>query len=335
MDEPDPRYTTYKQRNPVGSYIRTFTVPAGWNDKQIILHLAGSSSATFVWVNGKKVGYSQDSRLPAEFLLNDYLKEGENLLAVETYKYSDGSYLEDQDYWRFSGIYRDVFLRAVPETSLWDIYAEPELQLDELKGAISMHYTPVNFTSTIGKGYEIHIKLTDQQGNIIVKPHTYALEDFHPGFGRELTLPGIEIENVKLWDDEHPNLYMVWVELKHKNRTVEAYKLPVAFRQITKEGNHLLLNGKKFKIRGVNRHEFSPNQGWTVTRQEMIEDLKLMKQANVNFVRTAHYPNDPRWYELCDRFGMMVLDEANVESTDSVITAVFCLPICLNGRLLV
>lgn len=314
MDEPDPRYTTYKQRNPVGSYIRTFTVPAGWNDKQIILHLAGSSSATFVWVNGKKVGYSQDSRLPAEFLLNDYLKEGENLLAVETYKYSDGSYLEDQDYWRFSGIYRDVFLRAVPETSLWDIYAEPELQLDELKGAISMHYTPVNFTSTIGKGYEIHIKLTDQQGNIIVKPHTYALEDFHPGFGRELTLPGIEIEKVKLWDDEHPNLYMVWVELKHKNRTVEAYKLPVAFRQITKEGNHLLFNGKKFKIRGVNRHEFSPNQGWTVTRQEMIEDLKLMKQANVNFVRTAHYPNDPRWYELCDRFGMMVLDEANVES---------------------
>lgn len=314
MDEPDPRFTTYKQRNPVGSYIRTFTVPAEWNDKQIILHLAGASSAAFVWVNGEKVGYSQDSRLPAEFLLNDYLKEGENLLAIETYKYSDGSYLEDQDYWRFSGIYRDVFLRAVPKTSLWDIYAEPKLQLEELKGAICMHYTSVNFTSANGKGYKLQVKLTDQQGNIIVKPQIYSLADFQPGFGEDRTLAEIKIDKVQLWDDEHPTRYTVWAELKRGDRTVEAYKLPVAFRQITKEGNHLLLNGKKFKIRGVNRHEFSPNQGWTITREEMIEDLKLMKQANVNFVRTAHYPNDPRWYELCDRFGMMVLDEANVES---------------------
>lgn len=314
MNEPDSRYTTYKQRNPVGSYVRMFTVPEDWNDKQIILHLAGASSAVFVWVNGKKVGYSQDSRLPAEFLLNDYLVKGENLLAIETYKYSDGSYLEDQDYWRLSGIYRDVFLRAVPKTSLWDIYAQPKLQMVEQEGSICIHYTPVNFSYMVGKNYNLQVKLTNQQGKIIVKPQTYSLENLKPGFGKEQTLPEIKIGKVQLWDDEHPNHYFVWVELRHGNQTVESYKLPIAFRQITREGNHLLLNGKKFKIRGMNRHEFSPDQGWTISRKEMIEDLKLMKQANINFVRTAHYPNDPRWYELCNQFGMMVLDEANVES---------------------
>lgn len=314
MREPDPRYTTYKQRNPVGSYVRSFTVPEEWNGKQIILHLAGVSSAAFIWVNGKQVGYSQGSRLPAEFLLNDYLKEGENTLAIETYKYSDGSYLEDQDYWRFSGIYRDVFLRAIPKTALWDVYAEPRLHLAKQEGTVCLHYTPVNFTSETTGDYSLQIGLTDPEGNKIIEPQTYSLAEFRPGFGDEQTLSEINLGKVKLWDDEHPDRYTVWVELKHQGQTVEAYKLPVAFRQITREGNHLLLNGKKLKIRGVNRHEFSPDQGWTITREEMIEDLKWMKQAHVNFVRTAHYPNDPRWYELCDQFGMMVLDEANVES---------------------
>lgn len=314
MKTPAPQYTSYRQRNPVGSYVRTFTVPEAWKDKQIILHLAGVSSAAFVWVNGNQVGYSQGSRLPAEFLLNNYLKEGENLLAIETYKYSDGSYLEDQDYWRFSGIYRDVFLRAVPNISLWDVYAEPKIQLAEETGSVRLHYTPVNFTPKAGKKYSLQISLTDPAGNTVIEPQTYPVGTIRQGFGAEVTLPEINVGSVQLWDDEHPNHYTMWIELKHQNQVVEAYKLPVAFRQITREGNHLLLNGKKLKIRGVNRHEFSPNQGWTVSREEMIEDLKLMKQAHVNFVRNAHYPCDPRWYELCSQFGMMVLDEANVES---------------------
>lgn len=146
MDEPDQRYTTYNQRNPVGSYTRSFTVPTAWKNKKIILHLAGSSSGTFVWVNGKKVGYSQDSRLPAEFLLNDYLVEGENFIAIETYKYCDGSYLEDQDFWRFSGLYRDVFIRAIPEISLWDVYVRPEVDLDTKCGSVQIHYSSANFT---------------------------------------------------------------------------------------------------------------------------------------------------------------------------------------------
>lgn len=314
MGNPGPRFTNYSQRNPVGSYLRTFAVPEEWKDKQIILHLAGASSAVFVWVNGYQIGYSQDSRLPAEFLLNDYLKDGENTLAIETYKYSDGSYLEDQDYWRLSGIFRDVFLRAIPKVSLWDVYAEPSLILDEEEGGIRLHYTPVNFTSDTGKGYTLRVKLTDPSGKPAGTSMEYSLDDFRSGFGSEQVLPEIKIGKVQLWDDEHPNRYTAWVELKCDNRVVEAYKLPVAFRQIVREGNHLLLNGKKLKIRGVNRHEFSPGQGWTLSLREMEEDLKLMKQGNINFVRTSHCPNDPRWYELCDRMGMMVMDEANVES---------------------
>lgn len=314
MDEPDQRYTTYNQRNPVGSYTRSFTVPTAWKNKKIILHLAGSSSGTFVWVNGKKVGYSQDSRLPAEFLLNDYLVEGENFIAIETYKYCDGSYLEDQDFWRFSGLYRDVFIRAIPEISLWDVYARPEVDLDTKCGSVQIHYSSVNFTQEKKNDYRVQISITSLNGDVIGTPKEYSLDAFSPGFGDEKILPEIAVGPVCLWSDEKPVQYLVWLELKKGKTIVEAYKLPIAFRKVEVRGNTIYLNGKKFKIRGVNRHEFSPDQGWTLSKEEMIRDLELMKQANINFVRNAHYPNDPRWYELCDQYGMMVMDEANVES---------------------
>lgn len=314
MDEPDPKYTTFKQRNPVGSYCRTFTVPEEWEGKRIILHLAGSSSGTFVWVNGKKVGYSQDSRLPAEFDLTDFLVSGENFLAIETYKYCDGSYLEDQDYWRLSGIFRDVFIRAVPQATLWDVYAQPKVNLANRQGSIVLHYSAANFSGKKAKNYSLTVSVSSPAGKSIVNNKSFTLESFNSGFNHEVMLPEIGLGEVDLWFDDKPVQYSVWVELKQKDRIIEAYKLPVAFRKIEVSGNTLLLNGKKFKVRGVNRHEFSPNQGWTITREEMVRDLQLMKQANVNFVRNAHYPADPRWYELCDQYGMMVMDEANVES---------------------
>lgn len=314
MEEPDSRYTSYEQRNPVGSYCRTFTVPKEWKGKKILLHLAGASSGTFVWVNGKQVGYSQDSRLPAEFVLNDYLQEGENFLAIETYKYCDGSYLEDQDYWRFSGLYRDVWLRAVPEVALWDVYAAPEVDLQTRTGKVSLHYSPVNFTSKRGKGYRLSVSVIAPDGTAVVAPKEYPLETLASGFSVEKVLPAISLGKVQLWYGEKPVQYQVEVELKKGKETVEAYRLPVAFRKVEVRGNTLYLNGEKLKVKGVNRHEFSPGQGWTVSREEMVRDLELMRQANVNFVRNAHYPNDPRWYELCDRYGMMVMDEANVES---------------------
>lgn len=314
MDEPNRHYTTFKQRNPVGSFCRTFTIPEEWNSKEIILHLAGAGSAAFIWVNGEKVGYTQDPRLPAEFSINKYLKKGENFLAIEIYKYCDGSYLEDQDFWRLSGIFRDIFIRAVPKTSLWDIYAQPELDMVSRKGGIRLHYTPVNFTEKKSGDYAINISVISPSGKKLIDKKKFKLKNFTPGFGSEIKLPSIDLGTVQLWYDECPSQYSAIIELTQKGKTIEAYKLPVAFRKIEVAGNSILLNGKKFKIRGVNRHEFSPDQGWVISKEEMIRDLELMKQGNVNFIRNAHYPNDPRWYELCDRYGIMVMDEPNIES---------------------
>lgn len=313
MGEPEKYYTAFKQRNPVGSYCRTFTVPQSWKSKRIILHLGGASSATFVWVNGHKVGYSQDSRLPAEFDVTDFLVEGENFLAIETYKYCDGSYLEDQDYWRLSGLYRDVFLCAVPNTSLWDVYARPSLDLDGNLGQVSLAYSAVNFSSKEKSGYHISLSVVDSSGRQ-VKKQRFKVASVAPGFNGEVKLPAMDLGRVELWDTEHPNQYQIFVELQKGGKTIEAFRLPLAFRKLEVVDGKLLLNGKLLKVRGVNRHEFSPGQGWTVSKEEMVRDLKLMKQAHVNFVRNAHYPNDPRWYELCNQFGMMVMDEANVES---------------------
>ena len=314
MDEPNHKYTTFKQRNPVGSFCRTFLLPEEWgNDKEIILHLAGAGPAAFIWINGEKVGYTQDPRLPAEFSINKYLKKGENLLAIEVYKYCDGSYLEDQDFWRLSGIFRDVFIRAVPKISLWDIYAQPELDLSSHKGKINLHYTPANFTEKRDSDYKINISVFSPLGKKLVNKN-FKIKDFAPGFGKESKLPAIELDTVQLWYDESPIQYKVLVELSKKGKTIEAYKLPVAFRKIEVDGNKILLNGKKFKIRGVNRHEFSPDQGWVISKEEMIKDLELIKRGNVNFIRNAHYPNDPRWYELCDQYGIMIMDEPNIES---------------------
>ena len=314
MDEPNHKYTTFKQRNPVGSFCRTFLLPEEWgNDKEIILHLAGAGPAAFIWINGEKVGYTQDPRLPAEFSINKYLKKGENLLAIEVYKYCDGSYLEDQDFWRLSGIFRDVFIRAVPKISLWDIYAQPELDLSSHKGKINLHYTPANFTEKRDSDYKINISVFSPLGKKLVNKN-FKIKDFAPGFGKESKLPAIELDTVQLWYDESPIQYKVLVELSKKGKTIEAYKLPVAFRKIEVDGNKILLNGKKFKIRGVNRHEFSPDQGWVISKEEMIKDLELMKQGNVNFIRNSHYPNDPRWYELCNQYGIMIMDEPNIES---------------------
>ncbi len=314
MDEPNHKYTTFKQRNPVGSFCRTFLLPEEWgNDKEIILHLAGAGPAAFIWINGEKVGYTQAPRLPAEFSINKYLKKGENLLAIEVYKYCDGSYLEDQDFWRLSGIFRDVFIRAVPKISLWDIYAQPELDLSSHKGKINLHYTPANFTEKRDSDYKINISVFSPLGKKLVNKN-FKIKDFAPGFGKESKLPAIELDTVQLWYDESPIQYKVLVELSKKGKTIEAYKLPVAFRKIEVDGNKILLNGKKFKIRGVNRHEFSPDQGWVISKEEMIKDLELMKQGNVNFIRNAHYPNDPRWYELCNQYGIMIMDEPNIES---------------------
>lgn len=311
---PDPRYTTYTQRDPIGSYVRTFTVPKQWQDKQIVLHLAGVSSAAFIWVNGQKVGYTQGSRLPAEFNITNYLTQEENKLAIEVFKYSDGSYLEDQDFWRLSGLFRDVFIRAVPNVSLWDIYAQPTLDLARQEGTVTIHYSAANFTNRTDKGYTLLVSLLNAKEEPVGTIHTFSLGSIHKGFQTEGVLPSFKVDHPTLWSNEAPVRYHVIATVKKGDQTIEAFRMPIGFRTLKRQGKTIYLNGKELKIKGVNRHEFSPDQGWTVSTEEMIRDLKLMKQGNVNFVRTSHYPNDPRWYELCDKYGMMVMDEANVES---------------------
>jgi len=315
MGEPKNWYTTYKERNPVGSYRREFEVPADWKRKQIILHFAGVSSAMFVWVNGQKVGYSEDSRLPADFDITNYLLPNvKNTLAVEVYKYSDGSYLEDQDYWRLSGIYRDVFLRAVPKTTLWDVYAQPDVDLKTENGKVSLWVSSANFSKKTAKNLSLTFSVKSPSGELILPQKEQKLSALKSGFAPEMALQTIDVGKVQLWYSENPVQYKVLVELKQKGKVIEAYELPLAFRKTEVQGNTILFNGKPLKIRGVNRHEFSPDQGWYITEAEMEKDIQLMKQANINFVRNAHYPADPRWYALCDRYGMMLMDEANVES---------------------
>ena len=313
MGRPSKKYTTYRQRNPVGSYCRTFTVPDDWRDKQIILHLAGASSAIFVWLNGQRVGYSQDSRLPAEFLLNNYLKKGENYLAIEVYKYCDGSYLEDQDFWRLSGLFRDIYLCAKPRTALWDVYVQPLVDIASQKAAVRLHYTPVHRSESLSPSLRLRLSVFSPDHRQLAS-HTYPLPAFTPGIGVETSLPQLSLPNVELWTDDRPVCYNAEIELLRGDTPIESYHIPLAFRTLEVKGNTLYLNGRKTKIRGVNRHEFSPAQGYVLSKAEMERDLQLMKRAHINFVRTSHYPNDPRWYTLCDQYGMMVMDEANIES---------------------
>lgn len=312
-DRPDTAYTTYKERNPVSSYCREFTIPDTWSGKQIILHFAGISSAAFIWVNGAQVGYTQGSRLPAEFNITPYLNEGKNLLAVEVYKYCDGSYLEDMDFWRLSGIFRDVFIRAVPSATLWDLYAQPIIDLKDRKGKIRMHYTPLNFTEKTGINHKIKVIIAAPDGSVL-STNTVKLPSLLSGIGAEVTLSDIQLGVVDLWDCENPVEYQVLIEHRISEKVVEVFNLPVGFRKIEVAGSKILLNNRSIKIRGVNRHEFSPVNGYSVTEEQMVEEIKLLKQGNVQFVRTSHYPNNPRWYELCNEYGIFILDEANIES---------------------
>jgi len=294
MGEPDPSFTTFRERNPVGSYLREFEVPPEWRGMRTILHFGGVSSAMFVWVNGKKIGYSQDSRLPAEFDITDALQPGRNRLAVEVYKFCDGSYLEDQDFWRLSGIYRDVFLAAVPADGLWDVYAQPEVDLTRGSGRITLHTTPM-------PGAQPQV----------------GMQVFDPSGRRVASVTGtnaVELHNVTLWSPGNPARYAVEVTVQPEGRPVQVFRLPVGFRKLEVAGRELHFNGRPFKVRGVNRHEFFPQTGYVLDQALMRRDAELMKRANVNFVRNAHYPCDPRWYALCDEIGLLVMDEANVES---------------------
>ncbi|HTJ78426.1 MAG TPA: glycoside hydrolase family 2 TIM barrel-domain containing protein [Rariglobus sp.] len=316
MNTPRKEFTSFKERNPVGSYRRTFQIPANWGGGRTLLHFAGVSSAMYVWVNGQKVGFSEDSRDPAEFDITPYLQSGNNLLAVEVYRWSDGSYLEDQDMWRLSGIFRDVFVYHTPNVSLWDFYVDAPLDDALQNAAVALHYAIRNNVTAKVESLRIRLSLRDPSGKPVGDGPLIdeAVNSPEQGIGTERVSAVSTVKNPLLWSEETPNVYDAMVELVGNGRVIEARRVDLGFRKIAVSKEGFFVNGKSIKIKGINRHEWSPEGGYTLTDAERIADLRLIKQDNLNFVRTSHYPNDPRWYELCNRYGMFVMDENNLES---------------------
>lgn len=317
MGEPDRRYTSYELRNPVGSFRREFQVPADWQGQRVFVHFAGVKSAIYVWVNGKRVGYSQGSRCPAEFDITQCVKQGTNTIACEVYRWCDGSYLEDQDMWRLSGIFRDVFLYSKPQMHLWDVFVETDLDAEYEHGTLLLRGNLRNALTEPTKNLSIRLRLYDGQQQLVGNQQPLFTESIKPvaaGELREVVTKIATVESPLKWSHETPHLYTAVVELLEGGQVIEAQQSRVGFRQAGIIDGQFCLNGKSLKIKGVNRHEHHPDFGGYIPPESMVEDIRLMKQANINLVRASHYPNDPLWYELCDEYGLMVMDEANVES---------------------
>jgi beta-galactosidase len=293
--------------NPVGSYRTTFSPPAEWQGGQTCLRFDGVYSAFYVWVNGERVGYSEDSKGPAEFNITDYLRPGENLLAVEVYRWCDGSYLEDQDMFRFGGIFRDVTLFNTPDVHLRDFQVTTAIG----QNAEARVKTEVrNLSSSAGRP-EVRFWLRDDSGATVAET-TASMGEIAAGEEGVIEAT-LKAPNAKLWSAEEPNLYTLMMEVRQGGRS-DFRSVKVGFREIEWKDGVFRINGAKVKLRGVNRHDHDPDTGRYVSRERMEEDVRLMKQLNINCVRTAHYPNDPYFYELCDRYGLYVVAEANIES---------------------
>lgn len=312
MGEPPRDWTTFAERNPVGSYRRTFNVPAAWAGRETFLVLRGVNSACYVWVNGQKVGYSEDSRLPAEFNITKYVRPGENVVAVEVYRFSDGSYLEDQDFWRLSGIFRDVELVSRAPLHIRDFYARTQLDAQYRDARLNVNAKVRNAGASVGK-VTLQARLFDSKGSAVGAP--VSAEGTAPSGGEVSLELSQSVTDPLKWSAEEPNLYTLVLTLKDsRGRVLEVVPWRLGFRTSEIKNGQILVNGRPVVIKGVNRHEHDPDLGQVTTREMMLKDVLLMKRYNINAVRTSHYPNDERWYQLCDEYGLYVQDEANIES---------------------
>lgn len=343
--EPPHNWTTYEERNPTGQYRRTFILPKSWqlSSHQVYVRFDGVMSAFYVWINGQRVGYSQDSFSPAEFNITHYLQEGSNQIAIEVYKYSDGSYLEDQDYWRLGGIQRDITLFVMPNLSLRDfsirtIPTSSSSCLSSLPSSSSrssssdfqleIHPDFQCFRDAFTPSDTLRATLLDANGQQIVqmktdiapilnRTHQAALmNEWYPQRGRsKFARLSTRVVSPHLWTDETPYLYTLCLSVTDSTgQIIQQAQQKVGFRYLQIRDGQLLVNGNPIKLRGVNRHEFDPQLGRVMTEERMQQDIMLMKKLHVNAVRTSHYPNHPRWYELCDSAGIYVMDEADCET---------------------
>ena len=289
--------------NYAGQYRRTFVLDETWNGKDVFLHIGSATSNVRVWVNGKEVGYSEDSKLEARFDITKYVKTGENLIALEIFRWCDGTYMEDQDFWRFTGIARDVYVYSREKNRLEDIRVvasasgEASVYAEVSKGVTSLRYT-----------------LSDPYGKEVASETVSVTSRERSERGLPVVRTVLDVQSVKQWTAETPWLYRMDVEVFNKNGQTEETSMEIGFRDVCIEGGQLLVNGKPVLVKGANRHEMNPYKGYIVTEEDMIKDILVMKKLNINAVRTCHYPDDNLWYELCDRYGLYVVDEANVES---------------------
>ena len=286
------------ENNHVGSYRKEIILPADWKGKEIFAHFGSVTSNMYLWVNGRYVGYSEDSKLEAEFNLTNYLKPGKNVIAFQVFRWCDGSYLEDQDFFRYSGVGRDCYLYARDKKYIQDIRITPDLDSQYKDGTL-------NIAVDLKGSGTVALDLTDVQGNSV------ATADLK-GSGKLNTT--LSVSNPAKWTAETPNLYTLTATLKNGNNVVEVIPVKVGFRKIELKGDQILVNGKAVLFKGADRHEMDPDGGYVVSPERMLQDIQIMKQFNLNAVRTCHYPDDNLWYDLCDQYGIYVVAEANIES---------------------
>jgi len=310
---PKAGYTIAVEPNPVGSSRRTFFLPENWGEKEIFLHFNGVYSAMYIWINGQKVGYSQGANNDAEFNVTQYVKPGENIVACEVYRWSDGSYLEDQDMFRLSGIYRDVYLYATPKVRVQDFFLQSEFDDDNFNHAtFKVDVDMENLRSIPSSTTKLEISLLDVHDNEVLSL-SKSIEAISAKSKMSVQLSG-NVNNPALWTAETPNLYSAIITLKDdKNQVLEVLSAKFGFRKIEIKNKRVYINNQAVLFKGVNRHDTHPVFGKAIPVESMIQDVELMKRNNVNTVRTCHYPNDPKMYALCDYYGLYVMDEADIE----------------------
>jgi len=291
-----PRFPN--ENNHVGSYRKEIVVPAGWSGKEIFAHFGSVTSNMYLWVNGKYVGYSEDSKLEAEFNLTSYLKPGKNLIAFQVFRWCDGTYLEDQDFFRFAGVGRDCYLYARNKQYIQDIRVTPDLDAQYKDGSL-------NITLQMKGSGVVDLELKDAAGNAVATAQA-------KGSGK--LSADMQVANPAKWTAETPNLYSLTATLKSGNNVLEVIPIKVGFRKIEMKNAQILVNGQPVLFKGANRHEMDPDGGYVISRERMLQDILIMKQFNINSVRTCHYPDNNLWYELCDEYGLYVVAEANIES---------------------
>ena len=282
--------------NPVGSYRRNFTIPDSWKNREIILHFGGVNSAMYVWINGQKVGYSQGSKTPAEFNITKFLRKGENSLSVEVYRWCDGSYLEDQDFWRLSGIERDVYLYSVPKIHIHDFFVRADLDENYKNGQLNVTVTVQNLLNKKQDNYTLECDLLNEHYQSVFEKIVRKNISINKNGDAEIIFSQ-SVDNPEKWTAETPYLYTLLVTLKEKKNVIQVVTCKTGFRKVEIKNGQLLVNGQPILIKGVNRHEHDPETGHVVSKESMLTDILLMKKFNINTVRTCHYPDDPYWYK--------------------------------------